>query len=153
MIDSVPSNVANAERFVRVGLPADAHSAAHTREEFARWLQQYLDLDTTRVNDVLLATNEALANAAEFAYVNAERAGTMNLLAHHDAAAGKLTVTIDDHGVWRPPNPAPVDRLRGRGIPLMHALSDHASIEPTAEGTHVLLEWASVPARVSTPSA
>ncbi|MEV3905743.1 ATP-binding protein [Mycobacterium sp. NPDC050551] len=147
MIDSVPADVANAENFVRVGLTADAHNAAHTREELARWLDQYFELDQTRVNDLLLATNEALANAAEFAYVNAERAGTMDILANFNARDRKLTVTITDHGTWRPPNPAPQNRLRGRGIPLMHALSDNASITPTSEGTRVHLEWTGVHGR------
>jgi serine/threonine-protein kinase RsbW len=153
MIDSVPVDVANAERFVRVGLAADAHSAAHTREEFARWLEQYFYLDPTRVNDLLLATNEALANAAEFAYVAADRVGTMDMLALYDAGEGKLTVTISDHGTWRPPNPEPQNRLRGRGIPLMHALTDHASIEPGPEGTRVLLVWTGVQGRSEVPGA
>jgi serine/threonine-protein kinase RsbW len=153
MIDSVPADVANAENFVRVGLTADAHNAAHTREELARWLEQYFDLDQTRVNDMLLATNEALANAAEFAYVNAERAGTMDIQASFSPREEKLTVTITDHGTWRPPNPTPQNRLRGRGIPLMHALTDHASITPTSEGTRVHLEWTGVRGRAGVPSS
>lgn len=147
MIESAPADVGNAERFARVGLPADALSAAHTREEFAHWLEQYFDLDASRVNDVVLATNEALANAAEFAYVTADEPGTMDLLANYDAGADRLTVTVSDRGAWRPPDPAPRNRLRGRGIPLMHALSDHAAVEPTTEGTRVLMQWSDVPAR------
>lgn len=153
MIDSVPADVANTERFTRVGMPADAHTAAHVREEFARWLELCFELDAVRVNDILLATNEALANSAEFAYVTADAPGTMDLVARYDAGAGKLAVTINDRGAWRPPNPAPENRLRGRGIPLMHALTDHAAIEPGDEGTHVLLEWVNVPLRAQAPGA
>jgi anti-sigma regulatory factor (Ser/Thr protein kinase) len=146
MIDSVPADVANAECFARVGLAADPHSAAHTREEFSRWLAQYFALDAARANDIVLATNEALANAAEFAYLTADGPGTMDLLATYDAEAKRLAVTVSDRGSWRPPDPAPKDRLRGRGIPLMHALSDHAAIEPTTHGTQVHMTWAGVSA-------
>jgi anti-sigma regulatory factor (Ser/Thr protein kinase) len=148
MIDSVSSaDVANAERFERIGIPADAGAAARTREEFARWLEDYFALDPTRFSDLLLATNEALANAAEFAYVLADRPGTIDVHAAYDRAAEKLSVTISDRGTWRPPDPDPVTRLRGRGIPLMEALTDHTSIDASRGGTRVLMEWAGVETR------
>ena len=43
MIDSPSSaDVANAERFARLGIAADAEGAARVREEFARWLETLL---------------------------------------------------------------------------------------------------------------
>ena len=43
MIDSPSSaDVANAERFERIGIAADAENAARIREEFACWLEQFL---------------------------------------------------------------------------------------------------------------
>ena len=148
MIDSVSSaDIANAERFERLGIAADAETASRTREEFAKWLEDHFDLDPIRSSDLILATNEALANAAEFAYVNSDQPGTMDVQAVHDATSAKLTVTIADHGVWRQSDPKPANRSRGRGIPLMEALTDFTSIESSAAGTRVLMEWAAVARR------
>jgi serine/threonine-protein kinase RsbW len=142
MIDSMSSaELANAELFARVGIAADVESAARIREEFARWLRRYFDLDPIRLSDLVLATNEALANAAEYAYLLVDPPGTMDLRASYARHDGRLTVTVSDDGIWRMPNLNPVNRARGRGIPLMHALSDRATIETSPGGTEVCLEW------------
>lgn len=135
MIDSAPSaDVANGECFQRIRISADGGSAAQAREQFARWLHRFFDLDPIHASDVVLATNEALANAAEFAYRLAECVGTMDLQARYDTAEAKLTVTVSDSGLWRVGSQNPDTRSRGRGIPLMRALSDRATIEKSAAG-------------------
>jgi serine/threonine-protein kinase RsbW len=145
MINSTSAaDVASAERFKRVGIAADARSAGRTREEFAQWLENFFDLDPIRSSDLVLATNEALANAAEFAYLLADRRGTMDVHATYHPHDGKLTVTITDNGIWRTPNPNPPNRSRGRGIPLMRALTDRTTIETSTGGTQVCLEWTGV---------
>ena len=58
-------------------------SAATVRREFSDWLRRYFTLDATKASDVVLAVNEAMANAAEFAYVTAEAT-------RRDARAGRL---------------------------------------------------------------
>ena len=143
MIDSMSSaDVADAERFERIGIRADAGTAARTREEFTRWLHRFFDLDPVRTSDVVLAINEALANSAEFAYLLATQPGTMAVQARYDAGDARLTVTISDNGLWRGTS---IDtRTRGRGIPLMRALSDRATIETSSSGTRVSLEWGDV---------
>jgi anti-sigma regulatory factor (Ser/Thr protein kinase) len=142
MIDSVSwADVANAERFERIGIAADAESASRIREEFAGWLKQYFDLDPIRSSDLVLAINEALANSAEFAYLTTDRPGTMDLRAHYEPTDARLTVTIADQGVWRMPVSNPATRARGRGIPLMKALSDRVDIETSTAGTQVCLQW------------
>jgi serine/threonine-protein kinase RsbW len=142
MIDSMSSaDVGNAERFERIGIAADACSATRTREEFAGWLREFFDLDPIRTGDVVLAINEALANAAEFAYLMADRPGTMDVQARYDADDARLTVTVSDNGSWRIPRPSANARTRGRGIPLMRALSDRTTIETSSTGTQVCLEW------------
>lgn len=153
MIDSVSAaNVSNAERFVRVGIAADGEAAAHLREEFARWLETFFDLDAIRSSDLLLATNEALANAAEFAYAASGRPGTMDMHAAFGPADGVLTVTVADHGAWRERTPATdANKARGRGIPLMEALADRAEIDRSPEGTRVLLEWTGITNRAGSP--
>jgi serine/threonine-protein kinase RsbW len=144
MIDAMHSaDVENAERFERVGILADARTASRTRNEFASWLRAFFDLDSTRSSDLILAINEAMANCAEFAYLQAPGAGTMDLQARHDAVASTITVVVSDRGSWRPAQ-EPRIRSRGRGIPLMEALSDRTSIETSDHGTHVKLEWTNV---------
>lgn len=142
MIDSMPpAEVANAERFERFGLDADALAVAQTRQDFAQWLQRFFDLDAVRCSDVVLAINEALANSAEFAYLLTDRPGTVDIQGVHDTGAQMLTVTVSDRGHWRPPQPGPAPRTRGRGIPLMEALSDEYEIDKSPEGTRVRMVW------------
>lgn len=120
---------------------ADPQSAAQIRREFSGWLGRHFMLDATMACDVVLAVNEAMANVAEFAYVMVEQPGAMHVLASYDGTAATLTVTVTDEGAWRNVDTATTDLLRGRGIPLMQALADHAVVESSAEGTRVCLEW------------
>ena len=148
MIDSIfRTHVSPAERFERVGVRADPRTAAQTRDEFSRWLEGFFELDAYRASDLALATYEALANIAEFAYLSVGFPGTMDIRATYDAAESTLTVTIADRGSWRTAPLAPADRSRGRGIALMKALSDRASIQTSTSGTTVRLAWTGVEAR------
>ena len=144
MIDSMPTtDVADAERFERIGVVADARTAGRIRDEFAEWLRLFFTLDATRSSDLILSINEALANCAEFAYVGADHVGTMDLRAWYDPSRSTIAVVIADRGSWRNPD-SPSQLNRGRGIPLMVALSDSASIDATQAGTQVHLEWSNV---------
>lgn len=148
MIDSMPTaDVANAERFERVGVAATPQTAAQMRDDFAQWLARFFELNAERSNDVILAINEALANCAEFAYVSSRVTGTMDLTAHHDTADSSITVVVSDRGVWRMTDAQDESRTRGRGIPLMRALSDRTSIETSGDGTTVSMVWTDVPRR------
>lgn len=146
MIESVSADISNGERFACLGVSADGQTAARIRENFARWLDANFDLDPVRSSDLLLATNEALANAAEFAYAAAAERGTMDVEADFDAGQGVLTVTVADKGTWREPV-TPPRRARGRGIPLMEALTDGASFEHSTAGTRVQLQWTGISRR------
>lgn len=122
---------------------ADALTVAQMRHELSRWLREQFALDSVRLNDILLAVNEALTNSAEFAYVDAEQ-GTMTMQVRY-AADGDLCVTITDHGRWR--DVAPEDRCttRGRGLQLMRALADDVDITRASSGTTVRLRFADCP--------
>ncbi|WP_082984371.1 ATP-binding protein [Mycobacterium sp. 1465703.0] len=136
------SNVDDQSRFVRTRVAADARSAARTRAEFGVWLERYFSLDDDRFSDLLLAVNEAIANAAEFAYVDAAERGTVDVPAAYDRDSDTLAVTVDDRGRWR--QKVPVQRrqqMRGRGIPLMETLADEVVIDRTPQGTRVTLTW------------
>ena len=87
---------------------------------------------------------EAIANAAEFAYVDAPQRGTMDVSAAYDVDSDTLAVRVNDRGRWRHniSESATAERpFRGRGIPLMRALADYATIDRTPQGTHVTLTW------------
>ena len=145
MIDSTPpAEVVNAERFERYGLDADAEVVAQIRQEFRLWLDRFYDLDPVRRSDLVLAINEAMANAAEFAYLLADHPGTIDVQAAYYPGEQKLAVSICDYGTWRPRQIDPAPRTRGRGIPLMEALADQATIDTSADGTQVRLEWTGV---------
>lgn len=137
----------DGDRFADSGVDADARSAARAREAFARWLRAHTGLDDIRFSDVLLAVNEALANAAEFAYAQHGVSGVIDVEAVRNRTAHTLTVTIADQGRWREPDPAKQGRTRGRGIPLMRALADEVTIDTSALGTTVCLRFDNVPAR------
>ena len=121
-------------RFAHTNVLADAARAAQIRQEFSVWLKRYFTLDATKISDVVLAVNEALANAAEFAYSTVQQPGTMHLLADYDSGTAVLTVTVADDSEKK-------SISRGRGIPLMRALADRATIDSSASGTQVRLEW------------
>jgi anti-sigma regulatory factor (Ser/Thr protein kinase) len=118
---------------------ADAHTVAHFRAELARWLRARFALDAGRFNDVLLAVNEALTNAAEFAYRG--RRGTVTMQAEYLPADAALVFDVSDRGQWRHTDPRTRSNTRGRGIPLMRALADHASISRQPGGTRVRLRF------------
>jgi serine/threonine-protein kinase RsbW len=129
-------------RFVRTRVAADPRSAARTRAEFANWLKTHFTLGTQRFSDLLLAVYEAIANVAEFAYVDAPQRGTMDVSAAYDVDSDTLAVTVDDHGHWRENFPAPAAvPPRGRGLQLMRMLADKVAIDRTPHGTHVTLTW------------
>lgn len=141
MIDSLRRTVPSAERFECIGVPADPHAAARTRDDFSTWLEGAFALDPDKTGDLVLAIYEALANTAEYAYVSTGRMGTMDIQAAHDPSESALLVTVSDRGLWRTASPSPQDRSRGRGIALMKALADRVSIQTSTAGTTVLLAW------------
>lgn len=121
---------------------ADPIGAANLRRAFKTWLHNNFQLEDERSSALTLAVNEALANAVEHAYSNGPGSGTVDLRADYDADADELSVVVTDRGRWRTPEPDPL-HLRGRGIPLMHALSERTQIEFADAGTTVQLGWTS----------
>ena len=54
----------SSTRFAHSSVLADAACAAQLRQEFSVWLKRHFAVDATKASDVVLAVNEALANAA-----------------------------------------------------------------------------------------
>ncbi len=141
-----PGQASSGARFLKTDVAAIPEHAASVRQEFSNWLTGHFALDRVKVSDIVLAVNEALANAVEAAYADAPAPGVMHVQADFDRESGQLTVTVTDEGTWRPASAQLANSARGRGIPLMRALTDHTSIEPTDVGTQVRLRWDAIAA-------
>ncbi len=127
--------------FSKPDVVANLVNAARIRDELSGWLRASLALDEEKSSDILLAVNEALANAAEFAYCQAEQSGPMHTHAEYNPQLATLTVTVRDEGAWRVKDVNAHNVARGRGVALMHALTDRAAIDSTTAGTCVRLQW------------
>ncbi len=111
---------------------ADTRNLAPSREALRSWLAQ-AGVERGQINDVLIATGEAVANAIEHGHRDRPE-GTVSL--HAAAVVDRLHVTVTDTGAWKPPHDIP-DIRRGRGITLMRDLMEHCSIHSNDAGTTV----------------
>ncbi|MBS1869616.1 MAG: SpoIIE family protein phosphatase [Actinobacteria bacterium] len=111
--------------------PADRRVLAGVRRLLRRWLEK-VGASADEVYDIVVACQEACANAVEHAY----RPGRhwFELDASYDQ--GRVRVTIRDEGRWRPPRGS----HRGRGVMMMRGLMDSVDIQHTDSGTTVVLE-------------
>jgi serine/threonine-protein kinase RsbW len=116
-------------------LEAAAHPGAlrGLRREMRRFLAP-LPLGSDRCDEVVLAVDEATANAVDHAY-DSGKPGTVEVTFWTEADA--LYVEVSDHGHWR--EPAVASAGRGRGITLLRQLIDCVLIHHDARGTRVLL--------------
>ena len=122
---------------IRPPLSAEAaatpQEAARLRHELAAWLAP--DVPDEPLEDLVLATYEAVANAAEHAYADhTDTAGPIHLHAHRTRDGVFITVT--DEGEWRIPTG---QRFRSRGLALIHLLVPDVHIDPNHTGTAVHL--------------
>ncbi len=110
--------------------PAQPEQLAAIRRAVRTWAYaSALDDETT--DDLLLAINEAAANAVEHAYGT----GPAGLVDYSLTRAddGSIEVVVRDHGAWRPP---PADSgSRGRGLALIRRLATDVEVEhPEPDG-------------------
>jgi anti-sigma regulatory factor (Ser/Thr protein kinase)/putative methionine-R-sulfoxide reductase with GAF domain len=111
-------------------LPAEPPVLADMRRLLRRWLnsQSVQDQDS---REIILAVNEACANAIEHAYSPA--AAEFEVRARQDN--GMLAFVVTDTGHWRPPR----GENRGRGLKLVHAAMDEVEIDSSDSGTAVVM--------------
>lgn len=140
LANSYPISGNGSMQLTCTGAAADAATATRLRGVLRCWLQRHFSLTETRLNDMILAAYEALANAVQHAYRHDRWPRTVDMAARYEPVAGVLTVTITDHGRWLIPAPEP-RQFRGLGVPLIRALTDAARIHGTATGTMVTLQW------------
>jgi serine/threonine-protein kinase RsbW len=89
------------------------------------------------VDDLVLASYEAVANSIEHAY----RGQVGDILLSAERKDDHVLVTVTDDGQWLTPSTS--GRHRGRGLLLMHELADDAHITADEDhpGTTVRLRW------------
>jgi serine/threonine-protein kinase RsbW len=123
--------------FVHRSWPADPEQLVLIRRELTSWLAP-LQLSETEVADVVLAVDEAAANAVRHAY-GPDESGAVELTLWTEP--GTLSIEVVDHGQWRPPAspPPPGPATSGRGIPLMNQMSEAVLIHFDERGSRVLL--------------
>lgn len=128
--------------FVHRSWPADPEQLAAVRHELTGWLAP-LRLTENETVDVVLAVDEAVANAVSHAY-GADESGAVELtLWTEDGVDGTtLSIEVVDHGRWRTPAEptAPGEaKTSGRGIPLMNSTAEAVLIHYDERGSRVLL--------------
>jgi serine phosphatase RsbU (regulator of sigma subunit)/anti-sigma regulatory factor (Ser/Thr protein kinase) len=116
---------------LRTTWPATPEALVSVRRILRRWLA-FHGAGEDELHDVVVACQEACANAVEHAY----GPGHAYFDVEADHRESRIRVTIRDHGRWRPPR----GQHRGRGLPLMKALMDSVDVDHGKEGTVVVLE-------------
>jgi PAS domain S-box-containing protein len=120
---------------LRLTMAARPDQLPGLRRRVHAWGQQH-GLSDALLDDLQLALGEAAANSAEHAYPDTD--GEMRI-ALDRTPDGRVHAQVRDFGRWRPPPSDPGHR--GRGLTLIHALTD-AEIRGDGHGTIVRFEIA-----------
>ncbi|WP_006242560.1 ATP-binding protein [Mycolicibacterium tusciae] len=124
---------------LRIEVPAVAERLAEIRRRLAVWLEP-IGVSATGIADIVLVVNEACTNCIEHAY-RGIAAGPILVDANHER--GQILVDVADHGVWQAPPTQP--STRGRGLPIMRAVSALVDVKSSPGGTTVRLKFDAPP--------
>jgi PAS domain S-box-containing protein len=119
---------------------ATAGHLGEVRHRLAAWLHA-AQVPQPLAADIILAVNEACSNSAEHAYRGGSRR-TMRVEA--EVGDSHVEVRVADTGSWKTPTPTPL--TRGRGLPLIRALSERVEIDGTPAGTTIDMSFRLPPA-------
>ncbi|WP_442010843.1 ATP-binding protein [Mycobacterium sp. 2YAF39] len=120
---------------LRIEVPASAERLAEIRRRLADWLAP-LGVSKSARADIVLVVNEAATNCIEHAYRGVDP-GAIRVEAYYDH--GQIVIDIADHGVWQPPPSQP--STRGRGLPIMRAVSAGLDVKSSPHGTTVRMKF------------
>jgi GAF domain-containing protein/anti-sigma regulatory factor (Ser/Thr protein kinase) len=121
---------AESERFSE-RYPLEATKLVGLRTDLRRWLAS-INTPRPALDEIVLATSEAVANAIEHAETPALR--TVEVEASRKE--GEVVVVVQDFGAWRE---RAMGSDRGRGFVLMKALMDDVAVESAPRGTRVTM--------------
>lgn len=117
-------------------LDATLAELSTTRDQLRAWLHDH-GVDRATSEDLVIATSEAIANAAEHGS-RRDPAAIINVRAHRRHRSDGLpevAITVHDHGTWRPNERS---HERGRGLHIISALVDEFTVRED-HGTTVTL--------------
>jgi PAS domain S-box-containing protein len=135
-LDAGPSDA------LRRRFPADPSELARLRRDLREWLLQ-AGLSSKRATDLVLAVDEACANAVEHAY---ERDQPGEVIVEVSRSPDhEVVASVQDGGTWRD---TPSEPNRGRGLRIIQAVVDELDIQTSATGTTLRLR-STDPARSS----
>ncbi|SDC24552.1 ATP-binding protein [Actinokineospora iranica] len=118
-----------------VTVPARPEHLAGLRRTLGGWLAGR-GVPAPLLADIVLAADEALANAIEHGYRFAD--GLVALSGHVED--GHVVVAVVDHGVWKTPD-MPPSPYRGRGMSLIRALADRVELVSTGGRTSLIARF------------
>jgi GAF domain-containing protein/anti-sigma regulatory factor (Ser/Thr protein kinase) len=101
---------------------------AQIRTMLRRWLRAQGAADDA-LAEITIAASEACANVVEHAYSPAPAYFELEAVRND----GDATVTVRDHGRWRPQR----GEHRGRGLTIINAAMDHVEVNAAASGTEI----------------
>src|SRR5918992_5204266 len=94
---------------------------SEVRAQVAAWVGRF-GLSGDTVDDIVLATHEALANVADHAYPDGDGDAELDAACVH----GEIRVVVRDHGSWKVPHEP---GWRGRGLVLIAGLAEHVDVQ------------------------
>jgi serine/threonine-protein kinase RsbW len=127
----------SADELTLHGVKASPEELPPVRRLLRLWATE-AGLPREEVEDLVLATDEAMANVVDHAYPDG--IGSFDLDAVHDPG-GPIVITVTDYGQWHAPVMTPEQSLRGRGLQLMKGLAHAVDIETLATGTRVRMTF------------
>jgi serine/threonine-protein kinase RsbW len=121
---------------MRERFAAEPYAPARARRLLRGWLRR-LGWPGDQVEDLVLATNEAVSNAVEHAYRDGQR-GEVDVHAEpigDPSGLHRVLVTVVDTGAWR--DPLPGRQEPWRGLRLIRATVSAIDVRGTAAGTRL----------------
>jgi serine/threonine-protein kinase RsbW len=113
---------------------------AEVRAQVATWVGRF-GLSGDTVDDIVLATHEALANVADHAYPDGDGEAELDA----SCVGGEVHVVVRDHGNWQAPRDS---GWRGRGLVLIAGLAERVDVQRAEAGTCIAMRW-SLPERLA----
>jgi anti-sigma regulatory factor (Ser/Thr protein kinase) len=116
----------------RLRVTAEARRLVEVRQAMRTWLSLH---SVCQPDDVVLAVDEAVANAIEHAGYGRPEPAFIDVVARKEGESIRVEVT--DRGYWRPRQS---DDTRGRGLKIIQAVMDDVQVDTTSSGTCVVMQ-------------
>ena len=120
---------------LQIEVPATPDRLGEIRARLGAWLRATGIADDLAA-DIALVVNEACTNSIEHGY-RAREPGLM--IVYVEAKGRGICIRISDFGSWKLPDAD--SRVRGRGVPLMRAVSGDVTLDGTSTGTTVTMNF------------